>query len=227
MLATHPCVPGCGCGADFVIDPRSIGCQIDWVGDDAVRLALRQLDDLIARGHAIEEPICVQCDRFPRPPDTVRAWLLRWRSTIEQALRDFRPECLPTVAEAEAERAAAADALFAVRRRLFELERVALEAARQDPTWCASAQVHGRAWRKLMKLRRPRDPSVESKLNATMEAARAVMGPIEEACRARDPQHAATTRELQVAESALEETNRRLGLATVRAERTQPPIRGS
>ncbi len=95
-----------------------------------------------------------------------------------------------------------------------------------NPLWdlmLSTARVHPRALRKLQKRRRPRDFGVEAKLNAAIESARAVMAPIEEAFRARDPQHAAAARELQAAEAALNEAGRRLALATARAERTRSP----
>jgi hypothetical protein len=60
--------PSGGCGADFHIDPRFIGGWIDGAGEDAARLALSQLDDLIARGRAIEEGVGVQRSRMFRPP---------------------------------------------------------------------------------------------------------------------------------------------------------------
>ena len=223
MLSTHGCDPSCGCDADFHIDPRGIGGWIDDFGEDFARAALRQLDDLIARGRSIEDAVGLQRNRLFRPPETVTAWLLRWRPAIERALRDFLAEDVPAVAEAEATRAAASDDLAAARQRWREREQLATYAAREDPRWSATEQEQRRALRKLLKLRQPRDPATEAKLKSVLESARAVMAPIEEACRARDPQHAAAARELRAAESALAEAERRLRRATARAAEARPP----
>lgn len=164
----------------------------------------------------------MQRNRLFRPPETVTAWLLRWRPAIEQALRDFLAEDIPAVADAEAARAAASDALVAARQRWREREQLGMYAAREDPHWAASEEEQRRALRKLRELRHPRDPAAEATLKSDLESARAVMAPIEEASRARDPQHAAAARELRAAESALAEAERRLRRATARAAGARP-----
>lgn len=223
MLYTHGCFPSCGCGVDFVIDAQLIGGHIEWIGEEAARLALRQLDDLISRGDTVEEAVGRQCNRIFRPPETLAKWLRRWRVAIAEALRDFRPIELPPVAEAEAVRLAATIARFAAQGRWNEQEQRAKDLARQNPDWCAADQIARRAYRKLLKPQRSIDPDAKAKLQATIDSARAVMDPIEAACRSRDSQYAAAVEELKVAQNAEAEARSRLALARVRAERAQPP----
>lgn len=213
MLSTHGCTPSCGCNADFHIDPRAIGGWIDDFGEDFTRFALRQVDGLLVHGRAIEEAVGVQRNQPFRPHETVTAWLLHWRLAIEQALRDFLAEDVPPVAEAEATRAAARDALFAARRRWTEREQRAIEAAKQDPNWGAAEQVQRRAMRRLLRIKAE---DAKAKPRAALSSARAVMDPVEEACRAQDPDHAASAQALWAAQSALLEAERRLRRAIAR-----------
>jgi hypothetical protein len=88
MLSTHGCDPGCGCDADFAIEPTLIRAWIGEFGEDFGLTALRQIDELLGCGRAIEEAVADQRNQRFRRPETVTNWLTRWRIAIVTALGD-------------------------------------------------------------------------------------------------------------------------------------------
>lgn len=86
MLSTHSCHPGCGCGGDFFIKPLLISRWLDEFGEEFGRIALRQVDDLLAMGPSMEGAVVDQRFRRFSAPETVTTWLQRWRSAISVAL---------------------------------------------------------------------------------------------------------------------------------------------
>jgi hypothetical protein len=222
MLCTHGCTPECGCEADFSIEPDAIGGWIDDFGEEFARFALKQLDSLIARGREIQDAVAQQrCRRF-RAPETVTEWLLRWRPAIETALHDFLTEEVPTMADAEATCNAARDAVHAKRRWLSEREQLSTEAFRRDPQWISASKAWTRAFRRLQKARRARDPAAEAGSQAELDSARALMAPIEDAARSQDPEHAIAKHRLRDAELAELEARRKLGRTIARARAADP-----
>jgi hypothetical protein len=162
--------------------------------------------------------MAVQRNRQFRPPETVVAWLQRWRPAIEQALLDFLAEDVRSIAGAEAGRWAARASVDAAKKRWREREQHAMYAVREDARWRAGESAQGQAFKRLMKAKKAGDADAVAKWTAELNSARLAMGPIEEAYRARDPEHVAVSAELHAAESALADAERRLTRAKARAE---------
>ena len=204
MLSTHTCTPGCGCEGDFVITAATVTHWLDDFGEEFGRIALAQVDALLAKGPDVELVI----DRCrAAAPGTTSTWLLRWRAAIDEALRDFSLADLPTVEDAQRACELARTGASKARRRLDEREQRVRDAARQDPRWLAAEQAVQRAWAK-----RPyqADEGTRAEALADIEAAKQIMAPIEEACRARLPEHRDAVQRLRAAEIAWAEAEQRL-----------------
>lgn len=204
MLSTHTCTPSCGCEGDFVITAARVTHWLDDFGEEFGRIALGQVDELLAKGPNVELVI----DRCRAAPvGTASGWLLRWRAAIDEALRAFSLADLPTVEGAHRACELARKGVDKARRRLDEREQRVRDAARQDPRWLAAEQAVHRAWAK-----RPSqaDESTRVKAMAEIEAAKQIMAPIEEVCRARLPEHRDAVERLRAAEIAWAVAGQRL-----------------
>jgi hypothetical protein len=214
MLSTHTCTPGCGCDGDFVIGPETTSYWIDELGEEFGRFALRQVDELLTKGPGIEQEVAAQRCKGFRPPETVTSWLLRWRSAIEDGLRaSAAAEVLPLDEARAADEAARRDE-FEARQRWNDREWIALEAAGQDPRWRAAHEV---VKLELRKQFRRGDYEAKAESLYKVEVAAQIMRPIEEACRARDPEHRAAAQRLEAAQLARLEAERRLMRAVTAA----------
>jgi hypothetical protein len=216
MLSTHTCTPSCGCDGDFVVTADSIGPWLDEFGEEFGRIALRQVDDLLAKGPSLEpEVISFRNKRF-KPPETSMTWLTRWRVAIEEALRQLALAEVLTVEDAEAVCEVARANLYRARCRLSEREQVVRGVARQNPEWCAAEERRNRAWKK----RRTRREARRAKAEAELEASQQVMKPIEDALRAGDAGYQDAVRGIQAAELALFEAQR----GVLRAKSAKPAV---
>lgn len=91
MLSTNGCYPGCSCVNDeFQQTPELVETWVAATGIHQAQVALRQLDELLARPHldanAIQDQINTYfVDDHPVEP-AVRDWLAKWRPLMAHSI---------------------------------------------------------------------------------------------------------------------------------------------